>query len=77
MSELNIEHILKALENEDNENILQLDHEKISKMKNDILQKLGLSRDKLKQYHKSLKNYRFIDELPDLQLWILYKMDYY
>ena len=44
MSELNIEHILKALENEDNENILQLDHEKISKMKNDILQKLGLPR---------------------------------
>tara|TARA_B100000282_G_C31735779_1_gene493356 strand:- start:1960 stop:2388 length:429 start_codon:yes stop_codon:yes gene_type:complete len=66
MSELNIEHILKALENEDNENILQLDHEKISKMKNDILQKLGLPREKLKQYHKSLKNYRFIDELPDL-----------
>lgn len=66
MSELNIENILNALENEDNENILQLDHEKISKMKNDILQKLGLERDKLKQYHKSLKNYRFIDELPDL-----------
>lgn len=66
MTELNVDSLLKALENEDNENILQLDHKKISKMKNDILQKLHLSRDKLKQIHKSLKNYRFIDELPDL-----------
>ena len=36
MTELNVDNLLKALENEDNENILQLDHEKISKMKNDI-----------------------------------------
>ena len=62
MTELNVDSLLKALENEDNENILQLDHKKISKMKNDILQKLHLSRDKLKQIHKSLKNYRFIDD---------------
>ena len=51
MTELNVDSLLKALENEENEHILQLDHEKISKMKNDILQKLGLPRDKLKQIH--------------------------
>ncbi len=66
MTELNVETLLNALENEDNENILQLDHQKISKMKNDILQRLRLPREKLKQYNKSLKNYRFIDELPEL-----------
>ena len=35
-------------------------------MKNDMLQKLRLPRDKLRSLHKSLKLYRYVDELPDL-----------
>ena len=67
MNELDINTLMKALDNEDNESIMNVDHKKIQKIKNDMLQKLGLDRQKLKKYHKSLKMYRYIDELPELR----------
>ena len=67
MTELDITRLMKALDNQDNESIMNIDHKKIKKIKNDMLQKLGLSREKLKAYHKSLKMYRYIDELPELR----------
>ena len=47
--------------------LLNLNNSKIKCIKNDILQKLGLPATKLKAYHKSLKNYRYIDELPGIR----------
>ena len=64
---MDIENLKKALDNETNEEFLKTDSKKIAKMKNDILQKLGLSKDKLKKLHKTLKYYRFIDEIPELE----------
>ena len=64
---MDIEKLKHALENESNEEFLKTDSKKISTMKNNILQKLALPREKLKKFHKTLKEYRFIDELPELE----------
>lgn len=65
---MDINKLIKALENENNEHIVTNDLKNISKIKNDILQNLGLPTYMLKNLHKSLKDYKFVDELPDLQL---------
>lgn len=59
----NLEH---ALENENNESILDLTKEKIMKEKNDILQRLQLSKTELKELHKKLKGYRVIINVNDI-----------
>ena len=64
---MDIEKLMTALDNENNEELLNLDNKTISKMKNDILQKLGLNRKQLKEFHIKLKDYRYVDELPDLK----------
>ena len=66
-SELDIDQLMKALDNEENEGILKLNHAKMARVKNDMLQKLGLERSELKKLHKKLKNYRYVDEMPDVQ----------
>ena len=63
---LDVATILSALNNENNETILDLDNEKIQKIKNDMLQKLHLPKEELRAMHKTLKHYRYIDELPEL-----------
>lgn len=65
-SDLDINHLLTALDNEDNESIINLTTRKIQKTKNDMLQQLQLPRQDLKTLHKKLKYYRYVDELPDL-----------
>jgi len=67
MSELDINFLLKAVDNENNEHLLNLTNKIIHKQKNDILQKLQLKRDLLKSFHKKLKNYRFVSELHEVQ----------
>lgn len=64
---LDLEELSNALENEDNECLVHLDNNKIKSIKNDMLQKLGIPSSKLRQYHKSLKNYRYVDELPGIR----------
>lgn len=65
--EFNVDKLLNALDNEDNENFLKLNKELIQKYKNDILQKLQLSRETLKEFHKKLKNYRYVEDLADIK----------
>jgi hypothetical protein len=67
MSSLDVEKLIAALGNEDNECVMEMTYEKISKMKNDILQRLRLSPQELKSMHSKLKAYRFVDELPELK----------
>jgi len=55
-----------ALEKETNKGILELNSSKISQEKNDILQRLQLSREQLKNYHITLKKYRYIDNIKDV-----------
>ena len=64
---MDVDKLLHALDNEDNVAVLELDYEKLNQTKNNMLQKLNLPREELKQMHKQLKAYRYIDELPDLR----------
>lgn len=64
---LDIDTLINALDNDDNEKLMKLDYTSVKKMKNDMLQRLGLSREVLVKYHKSLKHYRYIDEIPDIK----------
>ena len=47
---------------------INLSKEIITKNKNDILQRLPINRDKLKEFHKKLKNYRYINNLDDFKI---------
>ena len=64
----NNEHeiLLEALNNGNNESIMNTSKAEIQKIKNDILQQLYLPREILKDFHKRLKKYRYCDEMPDL-----------
>lgn len=65
--EEDLEFLMKSLDNEQNQSMLKLNKDKVSSGKNDILQKLNLKRDVLKDYTKKLKQYRYIDDLSDLR----------
>ena len=56
-----IKDVLKALENSNNGDIVSLRWDLIHQEKNDILQKICSTTMQLKQFHKKLKQYRYID----------------
>lgn len=60
-----MEQIIQEL---DNKNLLHLNSSKIKEMKNNILQKLYLTREELLKYHKVLNKYRYVDELDEIKL---------
>ena len=60
------EYFKKALENENNESIIELSIQEIKSQKNDILQKLHLSREMLKANTAKLKDYRYVNNINDL-----------
>ena len=62
---VNLEELEEILEN-DNHTILNKTYSKIKSDKNDILQKLNISTDKLKDISNKLKDYRYIDEISDI-----------
>lgn len=65
MTEIN--ELLNALENDGNSSIMKLTHVKIKTHKNNILQQLQLPKEKLKEYHKKLKEFRYCSDMNDLQ----------
>ena len=67
MSNLDIEKLLSALEDEENADLLELDMKKIASEKQDILSKLELPIKQQKELLKKLKHYRYIDELPGMR----------
>lgn len=67
MSRLNIDNLLNALENDKNESIMETTKSDIKTVKNNVLQELNLSREKLKDLHKKLTNYRYIGDISELQ----------
>ena len=65
--EFDVNKLLTAIDNDDNENFLKLNKQLIQKYKNNILQQLQLSSETLKTYHKKLKHYRYVEELTDIK----------
>jgi len=64
---MDINKLLTALENDNNESMIQLNYEKITSDKNTILQQLHLPKELLKTLSKQLKAYRYVDNLDDLR----------
>ena len=64
---LDINKLLNALENDDNASIMEIDYAKMMSIKNDILQKLQLPKEKLKTLHKQLKEYRYVDTIDAIR----------
>ena len=64
---MDIESLLHALDNDNNEGIVDLNMATIAKNKNDISQKLRLPRNELVALQKKLKLYRYIDDLKDIR----------
>lgn len=62
------EQIEHALEKQASNSIMELTSSKIKQEKNDILQRLQLSREQLKSMHDSLKRYRYISNIKDVVL---------
>ena len=60
-----IEEIAQEL---DRKNLLHLNSSKIKQLKNNILQKLYISREELLKYHKVLRKYRYVDELDEIKI---------
>lgn len=64
---MDINKLLHALDNENNEAIVDLDYDKIAKDKNDMLQQLKLPRNELSYLNKQLKSYRLVNDINDLR----------
>jgi len=62
-----VDDLLDALENDSNSSIINLTSRKIKEHKNNVLQQIQLPREKLKSYHKKLKDYRYCTDLKDIQ----------
>jgi hypothetical protein len=60
---MDINSLLHALNNDNNETILELSFAKIAKEKNDILQQLNIPRNELTRLNKQLKAYRLINDI--------------
>lgn len=60
----------KALDNDKNEFILNMDTNKVTKAKNDIISQLNLPKSELKVIQKKLKDYRLVDEMNELHFGI-------
>jgi len=72
------ELLKKALDNDKNELILNMDTGKVTKTKNDIISQLNLPKGELKTIQKKLKEYRYIDDMKELHFgsyirWITIK----
>jgi hypothetical protein len=64
---MDIHNLLHALDNKNNEAVIDLDYATIAKDKNTILQQLNLPREELMKLQKQLKPYRCINTLEDLR----------
>ena len=67
MNDNDVHYLEKILTNETNENIANLNFEQIDRKKREIIDELNLSKNRVKELQNKLEDYRYIDELPELQ----------
>lgn len=63
--DVTLDEIIQEL---DEKNLLYLTSGKIKELKNNILQKLYLTREELLYHHKILKDYRYVDEVDEIKI---------
>jgi len=64
---IDIQSLMNALDDDDNECLMNLDTRTIKAAKNDMLQRLNLPREQLKKLHRQLEDYRYVDEMNELK----------
>lgn len=64
---MDIPKLLKALENENNENLMNFTTIKLREMNQRVLKELPLNKNQFNELANKLKDYKFIDELNDLK----------
>ena len=64
---MDVNKLLKALDNESNETLLNFTTQKIREMNLKILKELNLSKDDTIELFKKLKDYKYVDEISDLK----------
>ena len=65
---MEIDKLIKALDNDANSKIMNMTTQKMNSMKQEILKELQLSADVLQDYLRKLKSYKYVDELEDLDI---------
>ena len=65
---MNNSDLLKALDNENNKNIVKLSSEKITYDKNEIFNQLYISNQEKKKIIDKLKDYVYVDDLDDIKI---------
>tara|TARA_B110000305_G_C19163190_1_gene503611 strand:- start:330 stop:749 length:420 start_codon:yes stop_codon:yes gene_type:complete len=63
---MNLDLLEEALQNDNNLSIINTNIQDIKGHKNNILQQLGVKKTDLKIFHSKLKDYRYIDNIKDL-----------
>lgn len=58
--------LIKALDNEENEYILQFTSKDIEEKKKNILNEIGVDNEKIDEYLKKLQNYIYVDEFHEM-----------
>lgn len=64
---MDINNLMYALDNDNNENIMNLTSKKILEMNLNILKELHLDKPTTLNYLKKLQGYRYVDEIHDLK----------
>ena len=66
MNTYELNFLSKAINNENNENITELDKDSIIAEKDDVINKLNLPIQKKNKLLKSLKGYRYVEDLQEI-----------
>jgi len=64
---MDVQQLLKALENEDNGKLMNMTSEKIKRLNFEVLKELHLSKEILVDYMKKLNGYIYVEEVQDLK----------
>ena len=64
---MDVNKLMYALDNENNESIMNLTSKKLLEMNLNIIKELHLDRQTTLNYFKKLKEYRYVDEINDLK----------
>ena len=64
---MNVNKLLKALDDESNENLFHFTSKKMKDLKISILRELNLQKPQLDDYLNKLEKYKYVDEICDLK----------
>ena len=64
---MDVNKLLKALEDDTNENLFNFTTKKIQEMNLKVLQELNISKKEILDFLEKLKEYKYVDEMDDLK----------